>query len=60
MLLENAQVIMDLLVMTPHYWHVNARQKEQLEQLGQLECELEMRLSVVQTAIYRNSVKQNK
>lgn len=48
MMLENAQAIMDLLAMTPHYWHVNARQKEQLEQLGRLECELEMRLSVVQ------------
>ncbi|MGO0308934.1 putative RNA methyltransferase [Endozoicomonas acroporae] len=48
MMLENTQAIMDLLAMTPHYWHVNARQKQQLEQLGQLECELEMRLSVVQ------------
>ncbi|WP_419534552.1 putative RNA methyltransferase [Endozoicomonas sp.] len=48
MMLENTQAIMDLLAMTPHYWHVNARQKEQLEQLAQLECELEMRLSVLQ------------
>ncbi|MBO9480776.1 putative RNA methyltransferase [Salinisphaera sp. G21_0] len=48
MMLENTQAIMDLLAMTPHYWHVNAGQKQQLEQLGQLECELEMRLSVVQ------------
>ena len=39
---------MDLLAMTPHYWHINTRQKEQLEQLPQLECELEMRLSVIQ------------
>lgn len=48
MMLENSQAIMDLLAMTPHYWHINARQKDQLEQLAQLECELEMRLSVVQ------------
>ncbi|WP_066013876.1 putative RNA methyltransferase [Endozoicomonas atrinae] len=48
MMLENSQAIMDLLAMTPHYWHINARQKEQLERLDQLECELEMRLSVVQ------------
>ena len=48
MMLENSQAIMDLLAMTPHYWHINTRQKEQLEQLPQLECELEMRLSVIQ------------
>lgn len=48
MMLKNTQAIMDLLTMTPHYWHVNAGQKRQLEQLDQLECELEMRMSVIQ------------
>ncbi|MFK0570086.1 putative RNA methyltransferase [Endozoicomonas sp.] len=48
MMLDSPQAIMDLLTMTPHYWHVNVGQKQQLEQLDQLECELEMRLSVIQ------------
>ncbi|WP_299733450.1 putative RNA methyltransferase [uncultured Endozoicomonas sp.] len=48
MMLEGAETIMDLLTMTPHYWHVKPEQKEALEQLTSLECELEMRVSVLQ------------
>ena len=39
---------MDLLAMTPHYWHTNSQQKEKLAQMNQLDCELEMRLSVIE------------
>ena len=45
--LYNKQSIMDLLTMTPHYWHINKQQKEQLMQLEGLVCNLEMRLSVI-------------
>ncbi len=58
MMLENTQAIMDLLTMTPHYWHVNATQKQQLEQLGQLECELEMRLSVIKKCDQKTRYKK--
>ena len=48
MKLQNSQAIMDLLAMTPHYWHTNSQQKEKLAQMNQLDCELEMRLSVIE------------
>ena len=48
MLLDNNQAIMDLLTMTPHYWHVNEHQKGKLRQLEQLTCALEMQVSVIQ------------
>ena len=55
MRLDNNQAIMDLLTMTPHYWHVNKHQKEQLRQLEHLVCALEMQVSVIQK---KNMVKQ--
>ncbi len=48
MKLQSGQAIMDLLAMTPHYWHTSSQQKQKLEQMNQLECELEMRLSVIE------------
>ena len=45
--LRSNQAIMDLLMMTPHYWHVNTQQKLQLEKRSEMECRLEMRLSVI-------------
>jgi len=45
--LDNNQAIMDLLTMTPHYWHINNRQREQLKQQEKLECALDMRLSII-------------
>ena len=53
--LDNNQAIMDLLTMTPHYWHINKQQKEQLMQLEGLVCNLEMRLSVIRL---ENKTKQ--
>lgn len=55
MLLDNNQAIMDLLTMTPHYWHINERQKAQLRQLEQLACALEMQVSVIHK---KNRIKQ--
>ena len=48
MSLPDSQTIMDLLAMTPHYWHVKPAQKETLQQLSQLECRLDMRLYTIQ------------
>lgn len=46
--LPDSQTIMDLLAMTPHYWHVKPDQKRHLETLEHLSCPLDMRLSVIQ------------
>ncbi len=48
MQLDNNQAIMDLLTMTPHYWHINNQQRAQLGKLEKLVCTLEMRVSVIQ------------
>lgn len=48
MSLPDTHTIMDLLAMTPHYWHVKPDQKEILQQLQQLECRLDMRLYTIQ------------
>ncbi len=42
--LASSTTILDLLAMTPHYWHINREQHAQLEQLQQLSCRLDMRL----------------
>ncbi len=47
MRLGNNQAIMDLLAMTPHYWHINNQQKQQLSKLERLTCALDMRVSVI-------------
>ena len=45
--LPNAETIMNLLAMTPHYWHVKPQQREKLEQMTELECGLDMRLYTI-------------
>ncbi len=45
--LESAEAILDLLAMTPHYWHIKPSQKEKLEQLNRLQCRLDMRLYTI-------------
>ncbi|CAM3809758.1 putative RNA methyltransferase [Parendozoicomonas haliclonae] len=42
--LNSSQTIIDLLAMTPHYWHIKPAQREQLAQLENLICRLDMRL----------------
>ena len=46
--LPDSQTIMNLLAMTPHYWHVKPEQKEKLEQKNELECRLDMKLYTIQ------------
>ena len=46
--LPDTQAIMDLLAMTPHYWHVKPDQKARLQQLQQLSCRLDMKLYRIQ------------
>ncbi len=46
--LESSQTIQDLLAMTPHYWHIKPAQREQLQQLQQLTCRIDMRLYVIE------------
>lgn len=48
MQLQGGEIIMDLLAMTPHYWHVKPAQKAQLAQRNSLQCALDMRLSVIE------------
>ncbi len=42
--LATSATILDLLAMTPHYWHIKPEQRAQLETLQQLSCRLDMRL----------------
>ena len=42
--LPNSATILDLLAMTPHYWHIKPEPREQLNKLKQLQCRLDMRL----------------
>lgn len=51
MSLPNPQTIMDLLAMTPHYWHVKPSQKEMLHKLTHLECRLDMKLYTLQKVL---------
>ena len=46
--LPDSQTIMNLLAMTPHYWHVKPAQKEKLEQKNALDCRLDMKLYTIQ------------
>lgn len=50
MQLNSAEDIMDLLAMTPHYWHVKPSQKEKLASLNALQCRFDMKLYVMQRA----------
>ena len=50
MQLNSTDDIMDLLAMTPHYWHVKPSQKEKLANLGTLQCSFDMKLYVIQRA----------
>ncbi|WP_448218350.1 methyltransferase domain-containing protein [Endozoicomonas sp. 2B-B] len=53
MQLNSAEDIMDLLAMTPHYWHVKPSQKEKLASLGALQCRFDMKLYVIQRASHK-------
>ncbi|WP_281647900.1 putative RNA methyltransferase [Parendozoicomonas sp. Alg238-R29] len=44
---KGKQTIMDLLAMTPHFWHIKPAQREKLEQLEKLNCQLDMRLYTI-------------
>ena len=46
--LPDSDTIMNLLAMTPHYWHVKKQQREKLSQLQQLSCRLDMKLYTIQ------------
>ncbi|WP_252177053.1 methyltransferase domain-containing protein [Endozoicomonas sp. 4G] len=48
MLLNSAEDIMDLLAMTPHYWHVKPSQKDKLTSLTALQCRIDMKLYVIE------------
>lgn len=47
MALDSSALILDLLAMTPHYWHVKPKQKQQLEELQRLECGFDMQLYTI-------------
>ncbi|MRI32750.1 hypothetical protein EOPP23_07085 [Endozoicomonas sp. OPT23] len=47
MKLTSSEQILDLLAMTPHYWHVKPEQKQALEKLDNLECSFDMKLYIV-------------
>ena len=46
--LPDGETIMNLLAMTPHYWHAKPEQKEKLQQMTELDCRLDMRLYTIQ------------
>ncbi|KEQ17591.1 hypothetical protein GZ78_17840 [Endozoicomonas numazuensis] len=50
MQLKSNEDIMDLLAMTPHYWHVKPSQKEKLASLNTLKCSFDMKLYVIRRA----------
>ncbi|PJE77954.1 23S rRNA (guanine(745)-N(1))-methyltransferase [invertebrate metagenome] len=47
MRLGSSSQILDLLAMTPHYWHVKSAQKVRLSQLSSLVCDIDMRCYVI-------------
>ena len=47
MQLNSSELILDLLAMTPHYWHVKPSQKQQLSGLTSLECGIDMKLYTI-------------
>lgn len=47
MILDSSELILDLLAMTPHYWHVKPSQKQQLSELTSLECGIDMKLYTI-------------
>ena len=47
MKLDSSELILDLLAMTPHYWHVKPSQKQQLSELTSLECGIDMKLYAI-------------
>lgn len=50
MALDSSQEILDLLAMTPHYWHVKPSQKEKLASLNSLQCRFDMQLYTIKLA----------
>ena len=47
MQLDSSQQILDLLAMTPHYWHIKPSQRERLEQRQKLKCRFDMKLYTI-------------
>ncbi|MGI9276456.1 MAG: putative RNA methyltransferase [Endozoicomonas sp.] len=47
MQLGSSQQILDLLAMTPHYWHIKPPQRESLEQRQALKCRFDMKLYTI-------------
>lgn len=47
MTLDSSELILDLLVMTPHYWHVKPEQKQKLAELQSLDCGFDMKLYTI-------------
>ena len=45
--LPDSATIMNLLAMTPHYWHAKPEQKEKLQQMDELLCRLDMKLYTI-------------
>ncbi|AMO54871.1 hypothetical protein GZ77_25170 [Endozoicomonas montiporae] len=45
--LNSSELILDLLAMTPHYWHVKPSQKQQLSELTSLACGIDMKLYTI-------------
>ena len=45
--LDSSELILDLLAMTPHYWHVKPEQKQELAKLQNLECEFYRKLYAI-------------
>ena len=44
---SSQQQILDLLAMTPHYWHIKPSQREHLEQRQALKCRFDMKLYTI-------------
>lgn len=46
--LPDSETILNLLAMTPHYWHVKKDQRKKLQQLTTLDCRLDMQLYTIE------------
>ena len=46
--LDNTETIMNLLIMTPHYWRINDTQKKRLLELDSLICSYDIQLTNIQ------------
>ena len=47
MALGSPELVLDLLAMTPHYWHVKPAQKQKLAELKNLDCRFDMKLYTI-------------